>query len=73
MEEGVDLMTNAVTSITSIAGDVLTMITGNETLMVFFCAGLVFTAIGVVKALKRQVKGKVERLAKGQPLYHFSE
>lgn len=53
MEEGVDLMTNAVTSITTIAGDVLTMITGNETLMVFFCSSLVFTAIGVVKALKR--------------------
>ena len=53
MEGGVDLMSNAVTSITTIASDVLTMITSNETLMVFFCAGLVFTAIGVVKALKR--------------------
>lgn len=53
MEGGVDLMTNAVTSITTIAGDVLTMITGNETLMVFFCASLVFTGVGLVKALKR--------------------
>ena len=53
MEGGVNFMTNAVTSITTIAGSVLDMITGNETLMVFFCAGLVFTGIGVVKALKR--------------------
>lgn len=53
MEGSVDYMTNAVTTITTIAGDVLTMITGNETLMVFFCAGLVFSGVGLVKALKR--------------------
>lgn len=53
MEGGVNLMTDAVSAITTIAGDVLTMITGNDTLMVFFCAGLVFTAVGLVKALKR--------------------
>lgn len=53
MGDGVDFMTNAVTTITTIAGDVLTMITGNETLMVFFCASLVFTGVGLVKVLKR--------------------
>lgn len=53
MEGGVNYMTNAVSAITTIAGDVLTMITGNETLMIFFCAGLVFTGAGLVKALKR--------------------
>ena len=53
MEGGANLMTNAVSTITTIAGDVLTMITGNETLMIFFCAGLVFTVVGLVKALKR--------------------
>ena len=53
MEGSVDFMTNAITTFTTIAGDVLTMITGNETLMVFFCAGLVFTGAGLVKALKR--------------------
>lgn len=52
MEGSVDYMTNAITSLTGVATDVLTMITGNETLMVFFCAGLVFTAIGIVKKLK---------------------
>lgn len=50
--EGGNLMTSAVSSLMDIASTVITTITGNETLMVFFCAGLVFTAIGVVKSLK---------------------
>lgn len=45
-------MTEAVSSLMQFATSVLTTITGNETLMVFFCSGLVFTAIGVVKSLK---------------------
>ena len=52
MEGTVNYMTNAITSLIDVAGNVLTMITGNETLMAFFCAGLVFIAIGVVKKLK---------------------
>lgn len=51
--EGGTTMTTAISTLMSTASTVLTTITGNETLMVFFCAGLVFTAIGVVKALKR--------------------
>lgn len=46
-------MTTAINSLMGLATTMLTTITGNETLMVFFCAGLAFTAIGVVKALKR--------------------
>lgn len=49
---GASGMTEAVTSLMEIATSCLTVITGNATLMVFFCAGLVFTGIGVVKALK---------------------
>lgn len=49
---GASGMTEAITSLMDIATSVLTTVTGNATLMVFFCAGLVFTAIGVVKKLK---------------------
>lgn len=52
MEGSVDFMSNAITSLMETATTVLTTITGNEILMVFFCAGLAFTAIGVVKKLK---------------------
>lgn len=45
-------MSEAITSLMDVATSVLTTITGNPTLMVFFCAGLAFTAIGVVKKLK---------------------
>lgn len=45
-------MTEAISSLMEVATSVLTTVTGNPTLMVFFCAGLVFTAIGVVKKLK---------------------
>lgn len=45
-------MTGAITSLMSVATTVLTTITGNEILMTFFCAGLAFTAIGIVKRLK---------------------
>lgn len=49
---GAGVMTEAVTSLMEVATSVLTMVTGNSTLMVYFCAGIVFTGIGVVKALK---------------------
>lgn len=49
---GASGMTEAVSSLMDVASTVLTTITGNPTLMVFFCAGLVFTAIGVVRKLK---------------------
>lgn len=46
-------MTTAVTSLMDVVSTVLTTITGNATLMVFFCAGVVGIAIGVVRKLKR--------------------
>lgn len=49
---GVSGMTDAISSLMGVATSVLTTVTGNPILMVFFCAGLVFTAIGVVKKLK---------------------
>lgn len=45
-------MTEAVTSLMSVASSVMTTIRGDETLMTFFCAGVVFIAIGVVKRLR---------------------
>lgn len=45
-------MGNAISELMEVATSVLTTITGNATLMVFFCAGLAFTAIGIVKKLK---------------------
>ena len=51
-ETGGNTMTTAVTSLMSVVSDVMTTITGNETLMVFFCAGVVGIAIGVVKKLR---------------------
>ena len=45
-------MTDAVTSLMGVATSVLDMVTGNATLMVFFCGGLVFMGIGVVKRLR---------------------
>lgn len=51
-ETGANTMTSAVTSLMSVVSTVMTTITGNETLMVFFCAGVVGIAIGVVKKLR---------------------
>ena len=51
-ETGGNGMTTAVTSLMDVVGSVLTTITGNSTLMVFFCAGVVGIAIGVVRKLK---------------------
>ena len=45
-------MAEAVSIITDIATDVLTLITGNTVLMTFFCAGLLGIAISYVKRLK---------------------
>lgn len=45
-------MTTAVGSFMDVVGTVMTTITGNATLMVFFCAGIVGIAIGVVKKLR---------------------
>lgn len=46
-------MTTAVGSLMEVVSTVITTITGNPTLMVFFCAGVVGIAIGVVRKLKR--------------------
>lgn len=51
-ETGGNTMTTAVTSLMDVVSKVMTTITGNETLMVFFCAGVVGIAIGVVKKLR---------------------
>lgn len=51
-ETGANTMTTAVISLMSVVSTVMTTITGNETLMVFFCAGVVGIAIGVVKKLR---------------------
>lgn len=52
-EASTNTMTTAVTSLMDVVSTVLTTITGNTTLMVFFCAGVVGIAIGVVRKLKR--------------------
>lgn len=52
-ETGGNTMTTAVTSLMGVVSTVMTTITGNETLMVFFCAGVVGIAIGVVRKLKK--------------------
>ena len=45
-------LTQAITNITTIMGNVVTMVADNPVLMTFFCAGLVGTAIGLVHSLK---------------------
>lgn len=45
-------MTTAVTGIMGVVSTVMTTITGDATLMTFFCAGIVGIAIGVVKKLR---------------------
>lgn len=52
-ETGTGTMTTAVGSLMDVVSTVITTITGNPTLMVFFCAGVVGIAIGVVRKLKR--------------------
>lgn len=52
-ETGTNTMTTAVTSLMDVVSTVLATITGNTTLMVFFCAGVVGIAIGVVRKLKK--------------------
>lgn len=50
---GGNSMTTAVGSLMDVVSTVITTITGNPTLMVFFCAGVVGIAIGVVRKLKK--------------------
>ena len=45
-------MTTAVGSLMEVVSTVMTTITGNATLNVFFCAGIIGIAIGVVKKLR---------------------
>lgn len=51
-ETGSNSMTTAVGSLMDVVSTVITTITGNPTLMIFFCAGVVGIAIGVVRKLK---------------------
>lgn len=46
-------MTEAISNIFTIASSALDTVTGNSTLMTFFCAGLVFTGIAVIRKLKK--------------------
>lgn len=52
-EAGANTMTTAVSSLMEVVSTVLTTITGNTTLMVFFCAGVVGIAIGVIRKLRK--------------------
>lgn len=52
-EAGGNSMTTSVGSLMDVVSTVITTITGNPTLMVFFCAGVVGIAIGVVRKLKK--------------------
>ena len=52
-EADTNTMTTAVGSLMGVVSTVITTITGNPTLMVFFCAGVVGIAIGVVRKLKK--------------------
>jgi hypothetical protein len=45
-------MTTAIESFMDVCTSMITTITGNATLMVFFCSGLAFTAVGLVKRLR---------------------
>lgn len=60
-EAGTNTMTTAVGSLMDVVSKVMTTITGNETLMVFFCAGVVGIAIGVVKKLRTHQKSVIRR------------
>lgn len=44
---------DAVSGLFDVATSALELVTGNPILFTMFCAGLVFTGIGVVKSLKR--------------------
>ena len=41
----------------TLAGDVLEMIQANPLLLVYFAAGLLFMAIGIIKRLKQKIVG----------------
>jgi len=45
-----------ITDITTVVGDVFTLITGNAYLCFFACVGLVVAAVRVFKKLKRAAK-----------------
>lgn len=60
-EASANTMSTAVTSLMGVVSTVMTTITGNETLMVFFCAGVVGIAIGVVKKLRTRQKAVIRR------------
>ena len=53
MEGGTTTFVDAVSGLFDIASQALEMITGNPVMFTMFCAGLVFTGIGIVKVLKR--------------------
>lgn len=51
METTVTAMDAAITTLTGLIGDVITLVTGNQYLMIFFVAGIFSMAIGFVKKL----------------------
>lgn len=48
----VEALTAGVSNFVEIASSMLTTVTGNPVLMVFFSAGLAFTAVSLVRRLK---------------------
>ena len=50
---GTEGVTSAVSTITDIAGDCLSLITENPLLMIFFAAPLIGVAVGVIRKFKR--------------------
>lgn len=51
--ENTTTLVDAVSGLFDIAGNALDMITANSVMFTMFCAGLVFTGIGIVNALKK--------------------
>lgn len=53
VEGSAGIITDAVTSIMGVVSTVITTITNNPVLLVFFASGVVGIAIGIVRGLKR--------------------
>ena len=51
--ENTTTLVDAVSGLFDIAGNALDMMTGQPVMFTMFCAGLVFTGISIVKALKK--------------------
>lgn len=52
-----DAIMSGLTTVTSLVGDIFTLMTSNAYLTVFFAAGLVTVGIGVFAALRNAARG----------------